>query len=439
MKQMILQFFKSRKLLIIPPLLVGIAAIVLAPMFKSKPTQIEAQERATKVRTIEALPLAVVPRVVGYGTVVPARTWNAVAEVAGQIIWISDELKNGRTVSAGSKLLRIEDADYRLALTQIEAQLKSIDVKDTTTRASLAITVKEYHILKADHERKSSLAAKGAISKTSAEAVERQMLSGQTQVQNLRNILEVNAVERQVLAAQKVIAELNLQRTHMIAPFDIRITDVSIGKAQYVNKGQQLFTSDGLNAAEVEAQFPIGILRPLISASMQSDEILRDGVMALSAIVRLRTATHMVEWSSRTDRVSGMIDPQTQSLGVVVTIDSPLEQAVPGKRPRLLRNTFVEVELVAPALEEQIVIPLSALHGGKVYVVDQESRLAVRTVKTFFSQKGFVVLKDGVKPGEQIVTSDIPSAIAGMLLSPQGDIQTSRRMIQEATGKGLPQ
>ena len=425
----------KRKLLILPPLAIGIVAILLAPMIMSKPEQVEVVERAVKVRTIKVTPLAVVPRTVGYGTVKPARTWDAVAEISGQVTFVSEELKDGRTVPAGTELLRIEDITYRLALAQVEAQRQSSDVKDKTSRASLAIAERDLKILKDEYERKKDLADKGVVAKVAVEAAERQMLSAQTQFQNLKNTLEVNAVEREVLDAQQASAGLDLQRTHLIAPFDVRITDVKIGEAQYANKGQLLFTTDGLDAAEVEAQFPIGALRPLISSVVEGGAEPQVGVMELSAVVRLRTATHIVEWTARIDGASGTVDPQTQSIGVVVVIDNPEEQATPGQRPRLLRNTFMEVELFAPAMDKQVVVPLSALHNGQVYVMDADSRLDIRKVQTLFSQGGFAVLKSGVKLGDTVVISDLQSAIKGMLLDPQEDSKTKRKMIIEATGQ----
>jgi hypothetical protein len=278
--------------------------------------------------------------------------------------------------------------------------------------------------------------AKGAISKSAVEVAERQMLNGETQVQNLKNALELNRVERQVLLAQKASAEHDLERTHVIAPFDVRLTDVKIGLAQYANKGQLLFTADGLDVAEIEAQFPVGALRPLIRASAQDDKSAAGvGVMGLSAMVRLRTATHIVEWPARIARVSGVIDPQTQSLGVVVAIDHPADLAQPGTRPPLYRNTFVEVELKSGPMKNRIVVPLSSLHRGRIYVVNEDSRLEVRKAEIDFAQGGYAVLKKGVKPGERIVTSDLASAIDGMLLDPQDDKKTKKRMVIEATGK----
>jgi hypothetical protein len=129
----------SRRLLIVPPILIGAAAILFSPQIKSGPQTTEPVERATKVRAMTVSELAVTPRAVGYGTVGPARTWEAVAEVAGQVAWVSKDLKNGRTVPAGAEMLRIEDVNYRLALAQIEAQMQASDVKEKTTRVSLAI------------------------------------------------------------------------------------------------------------------------------------------------------------------------------------------------------------------------------------------------------------------------------------------------------------
>ena len=101
----------------------------------------------------------------------------------------------------------------------------------------------------------------------------------------------------------------------------------------------------------------------------------------------------------------------------------------------MFRNTFVEVELTSPPIAGQIVVPLSALHNGQIYAVDGNSRLDVRRVEVAFAQGGYAVLKKGVKPGERIVTSDLASAIKGMLLDPQDDKKTKKRMVIEATGK----
>jgi len=82
-------------------------------------------------------------------------------------------------------------------------------------------------------------------------------------------------------------------------------------------------------------------------------------------------------------------------------------------------------------------LPIS-LHKGQIYVVDDDSRLDIRKVEVAFAQGNYAVLKKGVKPGERIVTSDLASAIKGMLLDPQEDKKTKKLMVIEATGKETP-
>ncbi|MEN8171041.1 MAG: efflux RND transporter periplasmic adaptor subunit [Pseudomonadota bacterium] len=417
-------------------ILLGVALIVVAPLMKSPPKKSPLTERTLKVRSIVVPSLSVVPRSTGFGRVSPATTWESVAEVSGQVVWIADELRDGKIVPAGTELLRIDDANYRLMLAQAEAQLKASEAKTKTSKDSLTIARKNLGLLQKEYKRQQQLAAKGTISKTMLESTERQVLAGKTQVQNLQNSLSLITAERQALVAQRDAAKLDLQRTVKTAPFDVRITGVNIGSAQYANKGQLMFTADGLELAEVEAQFSVGILRPLIrGGGAENDSDIRTGATRLNAVVRLRTATHSVEWPARVDRVAGTIDPLTQSIGVIVAVDRPYASARPGERPPLMRDTFVEVELYSEPIEKQIVVPLSSLHDGTIYVVDEESRLEMRKVMVGFSQQGYAVIAKGLKPGERIVTSDLITATEGMLLAPQEDKKSKRRMIVEATGQ----
>lgn len=417
-------------------ILLGVALIILAPLMKSPPEKSPVKEHPVKVRSMVVPTLDVVPRSIGFGRVSPGRTWESVAEVSGQVTWVADELRDGRVVAAGTALLRIEDANYRLVLAQAEAQLQASEIKKKAAREGLALAKKNLTLLQAEYKRQKRLATKGTVSKNALEATERQVLAGQTQVVNLQNSLDLTSVEHQVLIAQQGAAKLDLQRTAITAPFDVRINQVDIGVAQYANKGQQLFTADGLEVAEVEAQFSVGILRPLIRGVTTGNKVnIRAGATQLSAVVRLRTSSHTVEWPTRIDRVAGAIDPQTQTIGVIVAVDNPYASAVPGMRPPLRRDTFVEVELYSAPIKQQIVVPLSAIHDGMLYIVDSDNHLEKRKVNIDFSQQGYAVIAKGLKPGERIVTSDLITATEGMLLTPQEDKKSKRRMVMEATGK----
>jgi len=429
-----------RRLWFIPPVLAGLVMLVVLPKMKRPPQRAKAIERAAKVRVIKAPRVPIVPRVVGYGIAEPARNWEAVAEVPGQVAWLSDDLKSGKIVAEGTELLRIDDSSYQLALIQAETQLSALDVKDQATRASLALEDRSQSLLKQEIERSRQLKKQGVISSSELEKVERDLLEGEVILQNLKNTVAMNVAEQKVLSIQKATANLDLQRTRFATPFDVRITDLKVSQAQYAYKGQLLFSADGLDAVEIVVRFPLGQLRPLIGGAQQPDEDVPavwriPAALKLDALVRLQTATHKVEWDARVDRVSGVIDLQTQTIGVVVVVDNPHERARPGQRPALFRNTFVEVELRKKPEGKAVVIPASALRGGKVYVMDKEKCLEIRQVKIGFLQGGVAVIADGLEEGEIVVVSDLVPAVTGMLLDPVEDEKVMERLTIEAIGQ----
>jgi len=420
-------------------ILLGVAFIIAAPLTKKPPQTTQVKEHPLKVRSMLVPMLDVIPRSTGFGRVAPGKTWEAVAEISGQVVWIAGELRDGNVVEAGTELLRIEDANYRLTLAQAEAQLRASEVKKKSAADSLAIAKKDLALLQTEHQRQKKLAAKGTISKTTLDSTERQVLAGQTQLETIQNSLDLISAEYQALVAQRDAAKLDLARTKVSAPFAVRITKVDIGAAQYANKGQLMFAADGLELAEIEAQFSVGILRPLVRNIASEGKVdIRAGATELQAVVRLKTASHTVEWPAVVDRVAGSIDPLTQSLGVIVKVESPYALARPGERPPLLRDTFVEVELRSPSIQQQLVVPRSAVHDGYLYVVNSDSRLEKRKVKVDFSQQGYSVIAAGLSEGERIVTSDLLTVVEGMLLTPLED-KRGRQQMEMAAGKSAKQ
>ena len=69
------------------------------------------------------------------------------------------------------------------------------------------------------------------------------------------------------------------------------------------------------------------------------------------------------------------VDPTARTSGVVVSVDDHYQSAIPGKRPPLLTNMYVKVELRAPPREDFIIVPPTAVFEGLVYIVDHNRRL----------------------------------------------------------------
>jgi len=438
----------KNKLIILPPLIIAVAIVAFAHFLKTPIEKVVSIEKPVKVRIIKMSKMTVQPKAFAYGTSVPGKTWDAIAEVSGKIVWKSEQLEDGNIVRAGTELLRIDDTSYRLTLEQIDAQITASEIKEKTIQSSIVIDELNLKLLNKDLKDKHGLSQRGAIAKSAVDESQLQVYSAESKVQNLHNIAAINRAERDVLKAQKALAEYELSNTQIQAPFDVRITQVKSHVAHFVNKGHVLFSADDIKTAEINAQLSIGTLRPLmakINETKESDTHQRvPGALSLEAIVRLKTATHTIEWPGVVDRVAGLVDLKTQSIGIIVTVNEPYKQAKPGQRPPLTRNTFVEVELRGKPQPEQLLVPANAIHESTdhkntahknyVYVVDNNNRLMIRPVKIKFSQSGYSVLSKGIKAGDRIVISDLAPALEGMLLEPEEDKKTKKWLMLQAGG-----
>ncbi|PNI00357.1 efflux RND transporter periplasmic adaptor subunit [Vibrio diazotrophicus] len=421
-----------QRLLIVPPLVLGGIVLFVAPSMKAEPPKTEQAGGTKVVRVIKIKPLVIQPSVIGYGYTRPAQEWQAQAEVEGRVIWVSDHFKNGAFVTKGESLLKLDDSAYQLAITKLNAELDVSKLKYQTIGVSYSIAEQDYKLQKEEYERSERLAKTGHLSQTEKDKAKRDLLNKQQLLQNLKNEQAITVAEQQVLNAELEIARRDLRHTEVKAPYDIRITATNIDVEEYVNKGQALLQSDGMDSVEVLAQYSIGKMRPLRRASqLQSfDNSLHSD---LEATVTLTTGDRLIHWQGVVDRSGGFIDAQTQSQTLIVRIPEPYRQAQPGERPPLIRDTFVKVTLKAQQLENQLIVPINAIHRGNVYVV-KDNQLAIQPVEIDFTQGQIAVLKSGVSEGDMVVVSQLQPAVEGMKLKPQPDKTMMQWLSQQVAG-----
>ncbi|MCU7886611.1 MAG: biotin/lipoyl-binding protein, partial [Candidatus Thiodiazotropha sp. (ex Lucinoma annulata)] len=330
-----------RKLLILPPIAVGILVLMFMAGNKQAPLKAELGEPTKLVRTINAQQVELIPVAEGYGAIQPARVWSAVAQVAGRIVEIHPRLRDGEIISEGSLLLQIDPADYVLNLAQAEAALAELEVEEANAKASLSIEKRSLGIVQREFKRITQLAAKGTASQSNVDDTERNLLNSRNAVQNVKNILALIPTKRKVLQAKRTQAERDLENTRILAPFNLRVANMRIETDQYVGKGETLLEGDAVDRVEVIAQFPMSSLRRLFIGREQtaiSADIL-DGKLAefvaFQSQVRLDMGTTIAEWEAEFVRFSDNVDPETRTMGVVVAVDKPFDKVKPGIRPPL--------------------------------------------------------------------------------------------------------
>jgi hypothetical protein len=100
-------------------------------------------------------------------------------------------------------------------------------------------------------------------------------------------------------------------------------------------------------------------------------------------------------------------------------------QFEPGKKPPLIRDTFVKVILKAPVLKKKLLLPVTAIHNGKVYTV-KEGKLVIKPVKVDFVQGQVAIIKSGIEKDDVVVLSKLMPAVEGMNLKPQPDMKINK-------------
>ena len=313
--------------------------------------------------------------------------------------------------------------------------------KSKTLKKSLEIEQQSLTLLEEDLNRKTSLHQRGTVAQAVVDQAQQNVLAYLQRVQNLTNSLTLIPSRRSILQArltqQSVELERvkrDLERTSITAPFHLRLSELNVEEKQAILAGQTLFKGESIKTAEVEAQIPISQLRDLF---LGQPPLTLEGFSQIDQIPLTATITYnTITWEAKVARFLFAVDPTARTSGVVVSVDDHYQSAIPGKRPPLLTNMYVKVELRAPPREDFIIVPPTAVFEGLVYIVDHNRRLQARTISGLLRQTDFMAIQTGIQEGEWVVISDPTPAIEGMLVEPILDPEQVQRLI--ASAQGLP-
>jgi len=430
-------------LITLPIAAIGAGILAFVVINSPFPARVDLAERAYAVRVITAQTTDITPGAVGFGLVTPARTFAAIAEVSGTVEALHPDLRDGQILPAGAVLLRLAPVDFNLAIAQenaniraARARLAELDVAESNQRAALEIEQEALAVKAAELTRAEALFIAGTMTQTARDAIRAAHLVQRQKVQSAQSGLALIPTQRDVQVEQIAIyqttlatAHRNLERSELTLPFAARVAAHSVEVGQFLSAGHTAATLDGVAVAEVEVQLPMQTLRSLMRLDQTQGQgmpmdptqlgiALRD--RGLTAEVRLRLGEEQVKWPATVDRISDEIDQRSGTIGVVVRVDNPYGQSGDGLRPPLTKGMFVEVALTARPITG-VVVPRSALHSGRVHVVDADNRLDILSVEPQLIQGGIALFTDGIKDGTRVVLSTPDPVVQGLLLDPHPD------------------
>ncbi len=380
---------------ILLPLLVllgagAIAAKMIAGM--QKPVVQTPPPQTPLVRALAVQPASLRMDVHSQGAVEPKSAVVLSAQVGGAVVAVSKNLRPGAFFAAGEPLVTIDEADYRLALVQQDANVARAELRLAQERAEAEVALRAW-----------------------------QELEGERQADALATRrLFVEEAQAALAAAQatRARADLDLRRTQLALPFAGRVRTASVDKGQFVSPGQPL--AEVYDTEYVEVRLPI----PDADAAFLDLPLGPDGGSGPAVELYADFAGKPCRWQGQIVRTEGEIDRKTRMLTLVARVESPFAAAPGDGQPPLAVGMFVTATITGRAFDSVLALPRAAVRpDGRILVVSAESRLTARPLPILRRDRDAVYAQGALAPGERICTSPIEAFVEGMpvrVLEPQG-------------------
>jgi RND family efflux transporter MFP subunit len=322
--------------------------------------------------------------VTAMGTVIPAREVVLKSRVSGEIVEIHSEFTEGGFLKKNMRIIQIDPQDYELALAR---------KRSTVTNAEYALKLELGHQVVA--KREWELLDQGKP----AQDMEKELALRQPHLNKVR--ADLLAAEAELKAAM-----LDLERTHITVPFNAMVRSKSVDRGSQVTPQESLAELVGTDAYRVQASLPVDRLEWI-------DVPVQTGESGSKARI-IYGQGH--ECSGTVIRLMGDLAAEGRMARILVEVADPLGlNASNQDRTPLLIGEYVRVKIIGRKLDNVFQIPRTALKdNSSIWIVSENQTLEIRKVRPVWRDADVVLLKDGLKPGERLIVSDLPAPVEGM-------------------------
>ena len=374
--------FLRKVLVILVPILIILLAFIVMGAMSAGQKKPEVQKRRDPTLAVMAVPAysdTVVLDVTVQGQTRPRTQVDMSPQVGGKIIYVSPQFVAGGQFKKGDVLLRVEKADYEVAVLRAEAAVARAEQVVVREIAEGQIAAEDWKDLGRGGEASALTLRKPQLAEAQAS-----LKSAQADLDN---------------------AKLQLSRTIIRAPFNGRISERFADIGQFVGPGARLARVFSTETIEVPLSLNDADLTRLalpVSMSAGSDSV--KPAVVLSAII----AGERRIWNGQIVRTDGVFDPQTRTISAIAEVRDPFGKGMSEDGFPLPPGLFVNAEIVGRTLENTIVIPRDALRPeDKVYVVDDQGEAQSRDALVLDTNAERAVISGGVEAGELVIISPL--------------------------------
>jgi RND family efflux transporter MFP subunit len=320
------------------------------------------------------------------GTTTPLTQTVLTAEVGGEVIYRSKKFAEGASVIEGEILAKIDDTDLQLQYKNALLQLANAEVQYSLQLAEAEVAKKAWDKI--------------------GDGVASDLTLKKPQLKQAEAFLEV--AKAQVSSASK-----KLNKTEIITPYAGRIQNVNIDLGTTIIPGQPvgaMYTSSEIEITLAVKDNDLQFLSiPMDGRKLNPSE---QALVVIESFYKGKTQS----WNGKLERVDGVIDPVTRMINLIAIFKNDFIET---DKPNLPIGLFVEAKIEGITLKNIFEIPINSIsENNEVYIVDKDNQLELRKLTILKKYSEFVIIKDGLKAGERIVTSKLSTASNGIKVNP---------------------
>ncbi|WP_376691716.1 efflux RND transporter periplasmic adaptor subunit [Wenzhouxiangella sp. EGI_FJ10409] len=330
------------------------------------------------------------PTIEAMGTVRPAREISLGARVDGEVAELGQGFVPGGFVDAGELLIRLDEADYRIALEQRRSALEQ-------AQSQLAIERGEQQVARSDL---ASIDRELPPERRALVLREPQLRSARAQVESAR--------------ADVAQAQVDLDRTTIEAPFDAHVLTRAVNLGSQVSPGTALGRLVGLDTYWVEATVPVGQLQwltvpdgdqPGSSATLRNRNAWPAGATRRGEVLRL----------------IGELEGSTRLARILVAVDDPLARNTDEDLPWLMLGEYVECRIEGREIADVVRLDRDYVREDDTVWLMVDGRLVIRPVSIVFQDESWAYIDEGLSADDRVVTTRLATVQEGLRLRLDSD------------------
>lgn len=393
--------------------LISLSALIVATGPSAEPETKTEKEWPVSYR--EAMPASMTPSLQVYGKLETEQTANLRAAVAGTVSAV--HFKEGDWVERGETLLSLDDAELELNVRAAQSSLLQAQANQATVASNFALTRE----LTAHHEAQASLAtaklerfvtlheqrmiADAQLDEMRQEANEHAMTLA-------RHMATLREFPHQVAYAEAAVAEaqtrleraqLDISHTTMTAPFSGRVLSVDVAVGDRVVNGASMLRLADYENLQIRASIPTQTAQRLRQSLNAGEQVIAETELAGD------------RYGFELSGLSGDIKSGQGGIDAFFNVEADAVLAL---------GTVLQLSLHLPAEHDVISLPMHALYdNGRIYRINNNrlEALDVERVGEYQDEQGnyqLLVRSAALNKGDQIMVSQLPVAVSGMLVSP---------------------